>query len=68
MSRENLYVLEHGTLHLGTLHFAILEGHVWASIEGERVGGKEETCRRRELMVQEERELGGGRRKEGTLS
>ena len=26
-----------GTLHFGTLHFAILEGHVWASIDGERV-------------------------------
>ena len=22
------------TLHFGTLHFAILDGHVWASIEG----------------------------------
>ena len=32
-----MMVLPHGTLHLGTLHFAILEGHVWASIEGERV-------------------------------
>ena len=35
-SRENLLVLSHGSLHLGSLHFAILEGHVWASIEGER--------------------------------
>ena len=26
-----------GTLHFGTLHFPILEWHVWASIEGERV-------------------------------
>ena len=36
-SRGKGLVLTHGTLHLGTLHFAILEGHVWASIEGERV-------------------------------
>ena len=36
-SRENLMVSGHGTLHFGTLHFAILERHVWASIEGERV-------------------------------
>ena len=34
ISRENLSVLTHGTLLLGTL---LPEGHVWASIEGERV-------------------------------
>ena len=36
-SRGNMRVLSHRSLHLGSLHFAILEGHVWASIEGERV-------------------------------
>ena len=37
ISRENLSVLGHGSLLLGSLLPVILEGHVWASIEGERV-------------------------------
>ena len=34
LSRENLLVLSHGSLHLGSLHFAISEGHVWARVKG----------------------------------
>ena len=42
-SRGKWCVLGHGSLHLRSLHFAILEGHVWASIEGERVLWRNDT-------------------------